>query len=530
MKLKNTVWWLIALAFLYILVKSAILLTNPHVLYPWEDCYSATIAREIYQGPQFDLFEYVYLFGPWYGGHLLEGYLFFPFFAFFGTSLLSLKLAFLAISLLVFVLLFVFMKRNFGFEAAFVLSLLLIFSVPFFSLTLFMQDGPHLTSLLFDILIMFIFFELFFSKKSFFKLILFGFVSGLALWINYFSLIMILNCLCFWLLFDRKRVSLLDALLGFVFFIVGAIPLIFFNIKYNLAGFHITSFMRAYEPVSNIVYFKLLELIHFIFIDIPSSFFFSFHFLSYLYYLFIILGIFYLLYINRLFIRKLQPKKEFFFIQYVLIFVLVFVLSPLRLEPLRGVQAFRHFLPLFIALLIIVSFFIQSTKYKQFLLGILLILGVIGTLNTLSFNNWNDLHQETPTCYDALAWQIGNYYGGEESFIDKCHRLDSKLWPLCFEGAGSRLSLIGGGSCNDIQDPESCFRGFGKGLFWRFYPGLLDKAFARCQAMDVESMSLCLSGLSDAMVNTFAEDWRRPKDSYCMDLRSFRDLCETQIK
>ena len=458
LKFNKKVKILFILLFIYILVRLFFLFSVN--LYNLEESRVGTITHELIIGPSLPIFDYPFLLGMHYPGRLLSGFLTVPFYLIFGESGISIKLMLLTLSAGIFCLVYVFLERFFSKKAAVITALLMIFSIPVYTMSTLSQGGPHLENAFFEILIMFLFYNIFFGKKQNIKsFILFGLACGFAIFVNPASLVMIFTCLLFWFIFD-KMFFLRKSFLAFILsFFMGLIPFIYYNIFYKSVGL----FYRGYHGFfllkvlgNELSFFRIVNILskfkNFILYDLPNSFMFNdvFFINSKVFshtYLFIFIFTFtFILYLRKKSIlkiflsiftknkNKINPLeiKEIFILVYIIVFFLIYSISSFWVDTSGfGANGYRYLITFYVFIFIIISLFLTkmwNNKKKFisiFLLILLIIFSLTGNLNLVSFQDIGKGIFYKPYSY----LHLGHLNEGRQ-----CQYLNENYKSLCYGG------------------------------------------------------------------------------------------------
>ncbi len=537
---KNRKLILLILLFVYLLTRLFFLFSIN--LFNEEECRVGTITKELIIGPHFPLFDFLSIFSTHYTGRLFEGFLAVPFYFLFGESGISVKLMFLTFSLGILYLVYLFLDRFFSRRAAIICALLMIFSIPVYTLSTLSQGGPHIESVFFDILIMFLFYNIFFYNKHNIKsFVLFGLVSGFAIFVNLTSLVMIFTCLLFWFIFDKKFFFKRNFFLFLSSLFLGSIPWIYYNITHSLRGLYFSTgnkslFLKVFGNEISID--KIIQIIvkfkNFTF-GIPKSFmfmdstFFSKNFLSSVYFLLFFCSFIFVIYYCRKSILKLiqgiipsekfnvkpnEIKKETFILVYPIIFSIIYIISDFNIcFGSLSANQYRHIVILYVFMFIIISLFLtrlwtERTKILSvFLLIILILLGLVGNLSFVSLGSIGEEIVYRSSCYDQL---------GQES-LEQCHSLIEPYKSLCFAGyakfikyreEGSKISKIIE-SCNKIDEKYRyfCYEGLGQ-IIYQKSEGKINYLILGCNKVDENYKPSCYKGIGRSYGSRSTKNYR----------------------
>jgi len=527
-KFKRKCFILLILLSIYIITRLFFLFSVN--LFNKEECRVGTIAKELIIGPSLPVFDYPLFLGPHYPGRLLEGLLTVPFYTIFGESGISVKLMFLTVSAGILCLVYLFLDKFFSRKAAIIAAMLMIFSVPVYTLSTMSQGGPHIESVFFDVLIMFLFYRIFFDKKQDIKsFIFFGLACGFAMFVNLSSLVMILTCFLFWFIFNKKFFLRKNFFIFIISFFIGSTPWIYYNLRNNFIGLQYRGSEGSLlsKVIGNELSFSRLTQIIIKFKDLviynlPKSFmlkdtlFFTSDFFSYTYYFLFICSFIFLLYYCRKSIKRLifgliplerfntkpeKIKKETFILVYPIILIIIHSISSFIIGDGRfGADEYRYLLTFYVFMFIIISLFLTKLWSKRTkilsisLIIILLVLGLIGNISFISFADVGTGVVYTPYCYD----QLGPSYDGQQ-----CSNLNKNYQPLCYAGNGvfvkrrpitKETAIIKHCKDMDKEFKYFCYIGLGR-FFYRYYSSNITYIVLQCDKLDKNYRAYCYKGI-----------------------------------
>ena len=516
----------IILILLFLFTRVIILFTSPY-LHDWEECYIGTIAKEVIQGPKFPFLDYTYQ--RHYLGSLFSGIIIVPFFLVFGESGISLKLAALSIAFLTLITIYLFLKKFFDTKTAVFFAFLFIFPMPYYTISQLISQGSHTYPLLFDAIIMFLFYNIFFdNKKDFKNFMLFGFMCGFAVWFIFQSLVMVFTCFLFWFIFDKKFFLRKYFLIFLLFFLIGYSPGIYYNLTHNFKGIINPKMEQGLiiSPTNPGFYSeKLCRFLNIVFYQIPISFKFpNFNFWKYIipytYYCIFVFSFLVILWSCRKSIIKLimdlfrkighninpkNVKKECFILSYITIFITIYSLSNFKFN-------YYYLLALYPFILIIFSLFIsklynsRSRFFYLIIFFLLIVMGLVGNINLISFDGVSKGGKiYEPYCYYYLSAEFGCHATNFKSAVNICNKFDLEDQKYCYlsyiehpfcDGCDNMLCYTS--ECNkfDLEHRNYCYEGIGRCLYYKNKENL-DKAFEMCNVFDNEQRDFCYKGLSE---------------------------------
>lgn len=220
---------------LFLLMRFLLVFTNVEKTAEGEELYRGTIGQEVLSGLRHPLGDYQA--DNYSGGSLVIGLTAAVFFKLLGPSLFALKLAPFCFSLAAVLLMFFFLRKRLGENAAVYYFLIAIFSAPVFAQLAFTAMGYHSESVLFSALIL-ILYDAYFSagaERKTPRLFLWGLVSGLAFWFTHITMITAAASLAAWAWLDFKTLKKQWP----VFFaggLLGLVPWMVYNAAHRFEG------------------------------------------------------------------------------------------------------------------------------------------------------------------------------------------------------------------------------------------------------------------------------------------------------
>ena len=412
-KAVKSYWFVIVIIIIAFLIRFLVAAHSPLKYTDSDEAFQGVIAKHIIEKGEYSLFTWHASYG---GDVMLQIYFATVFFIVFGISALSLKLAAITTSLIIMVMAYFFIKKFFSKEAAIITSLLLAMPTTLF-LRLSLHVGYHLITVIFDIILIYIFYQLFFCKKgSLRNFALFGFLSAIAFYLSDSVMVLLITFFMFWFIFDKLFFLKKPFLAYLSSFIFGSIPLIYFNLTHNFSHIkHLFSETIVHKLVckynllpkvayclDNWVNSEKKSLASFFTKDLPD-FFGSTNF-RWAYYIIFLAAFIYLVYANKKQLSKLIlgiiPKKKFSVLPKDIkleLFILVYALLYIVVYYFRGMSKQRYLYGLYVWVPFIIVLFIIELKNKltgkrlkilipSLIIGILIIIGLIETSVLLSGN------------------------------------------------------------------------------------------------------------------------------------------------
>lgn len=367
---KNRVIYILILLVALLLFHRFLIIYNSMNNVECEEAITGIMAKHIMENNYSQsIFDYTLPYAT--GFFIITSLLALPFFALLGISTISLKCVALLFNAGTLIVMYLFLKRFFGYGAA-VLACILYILAP----ASFVQEGLYAHKGLFQanffiISILFLYFII--SIKNGFKgsksFIFWGLLCGFAAWHHILSLIIVGVCLLSWFIFEKGFIFSRRFLYFILSFLAGISPKIYYQFT---RGWH---FYLSPADISNDLSFKnLFAIAHrfgSIFTDkIPASLRFLDFFKvsgslqSGFYYSVIIFSYLYILWGNKAVIKRLIPVplprrgsapepgelKEIIILAFPLVYILLFSFTALSQNPTP-----RYMLPLYTSFFIIIS-------------------------------------------------------------------------------------------------------------------------------------------------------------------------------
>jgi 4-amino-4-deoxy-L-arabinose transferase-like glycosyltransferase/predicted esterase len=225
---------LIALLLLLFLGSRVAVLLGSTAIYHDEEEFRGTVAKELIEGNRFSLFDYQYT--AYEGGSILAILLVTPFYRLFGANVYALKAAGLLIGVGVFLSVVLLLRRYAGRRAAVLGALVMVLAPPYFVRRNLMTMGDFDLSMLATLLVLAAFCRVFLAGRTKPAVLAgFGFLSGAAVWVHYSSAVMVAAC-SFLLVFRLRDIRWKGVAAAVGGAVVGALPLIYYNVAYRSGG------------------------------------------------------------------------------------------------------------------------------------------------------------------------------------------------------------------------------------------------------------------------------------------------------
>ncbi|MBW2981162.1 glycosyltransferase family 39 protein [Candidatus Woesearchaeota archaeon] len=396
-----------------------------------------------------------FLYGQHYdGGAAIQGHFMAIIFLLFGVSSFSFNLSNLLIAMALVLLTYFSVKRLFDKKVALLTSLLLAVS-PYPFTFLSQTKGHYMVSLFFNMLVIYIFCRTFFDGKNSNKYFaLFGFVSAISWWVLEFVIPILIASFIFWYISDKRFFLKKKFFIFLGSFLIGFLPLIFYNLKHNfanikqfLAGTALHKLVCKFHLIPSEVRFGDKVVSHckifgqtrtsisigeFLTKSFPSLF--GDGFSGWIYYVIFLAAVIFIVHKNGDMIKKffigLIPNqkfsksiKEFSKEFYILICIALFSLSFFG----AGFSGGYHLSPLFPLIAILLSIFIinvckRGSMYRLVsisLVAILLLAALIGNIELMKAEPAEDI-------IDIINFM-------REEGIDKAYSTYFIKWALIFE-------------------------------------------------------------------------------------------------
>lgn len=438
------------------LVYTLIILTSTDI-FETRDIFFGTTAKLMIDGNDISFNEYSITDNR--QGSIIEGIVLIPFFLLFGDHGILLKFVNLPILLLFFILVYYFMNTNFGYKSA-VISLLLFIFAPVTFLRWSLVVNTHVFHSTIYLLAIFIIFQKLIFNREIPHFMLFGFISGLFITLNYVSLIGVMSCFFVLIIKRRRLFNLKNLSLFLILFLLGISPLIHFE----LTSHRITRYVNRWFiedtsfEVSNYFISALIKVKKILFENFLNSFQFGyFSEFNYIYYILSIIALIYLLKNN---LSKFKVASTLILTSFVL-HILFFILSNFPLfysGPLDQIHDINYFMPLILFSLLSIAVLISRMKNKLFILFIFIFIsmGVTNIVSLVSFEKIDYDQFYAPYCYQDYG--INLRYRFEVFFPDTsgryvpekiCNKLNKEIKDDCIRGTNVEIiPIIGINRCN----------------------------------------------------------------------------------
>ena len=236
--------------------------------YNFEGLYEGWLAKELLDGAgRWYIFNHPYMTSE--GGSVTTSYIASLFFRIFGDSFFSLELVPILFSVLMLTGFYLLLKRHFSIYAAIIFSFLFIFPPPVFFRSSLVVASFHFQSILFAIISLFCFFEIFFNENNYkayiekapnkkinLLFISLGIVSGFGIYFDYSIIIMLSTIILFWLLIDKRFYLKKYFFIFLSGFLIGLLPWVIYNCTHNFMGLVI----NGYAPSKIIFHKNLIQI------------------------------------------------------------------------------------------------------------------------------------------------------------------------------------------------------------------------------------------------------------------------------
>ena len=424
---------LLLLSLLFLSARLSILVFSwDNIYFDADELSRGALAKEIIEKPMLPILDYPEADSEVYeGGRLLASFIAAPLFLAFGDSYFSLKLAAAACSLACLILWFILLTRFFNRRIAVIWSLLFILSPPLYSQASLVIWGAHAEYYFFTPLFL-IFLQKILSGKHPDEAkgrlwAVFGFLSGLSIWIVQNNIIVLVTCFFAIFILDRR----------FFFKKPFGIYLLSFFAGYSPGIYHYFSRHWQYSiPCDSI--FKLyprsgasnwLPKLKGLIIDfLPRSFIFKTEIISFAYFFVFLLTLLYIVWLNHEVINKIcvylfrfKPNiisssmipREFPFLLYFSVYLLAYIFGGLGVwEDDAGYLKYKYLTIIYPLIFFVISFALDKlweNKRRMVAapaLGFLLLAGLQANIKLISFKNFGAPLQQPGFSYYELGDRI----------------------------------------------------------------------------------------------------------------------------
>ena len=468
--LKRNFSILLGLSALFLLMRVSILIFSwDNIYFDADELSRGALAKEIIEKPMLPILDYPEADSEVYeGGRLLASFIAAPLFLAFGDSYFSLKLAAVACSLACLILWFILLTRIFNRRVAVIWSLLFILSPPLYSQASLVTWGAHAEYYFFTPLFL-IFLQKILSGKHPDEArgrlwAVFGFLSGLSIWIIQNNIIVLVTCFFVIFILDRR----------FFFKKSFGIYLLSFFAGYSPGIYHYFSRHWQYSiPCDSI--FKLyprsgasnwLPKLKAIIIDhLPRSFIFKPEIISFAYFFVFLPALLYIIWLNREVINKIRVSlfrfkpniisssmipREFPFLLYFLVYLLAYTFGGLGVwEDDAGYLKYKYLTIVYPVIFFVISFALDKlweNKRRMIaapVLGFLLLAGLQANIRLISFKNFGVPLQQPGFSYYELGDRIsgGRTIEGIRAVIGHIRRVNPRHGPDFLSGIAAGMAF-----------------------------------------------------------------------------------------
>ena len=408
---------------LFTISRLSLIFFSPYVFYP-EEYKTGSLGYDIVFNNDLRMPLFGYLDSPHAGGSLLAQIEVIPFYILFGNKYISIKMAAILNSMIVFLIGLYFMNKYFSKLEIILFSLFYILGSPYFLQHNVIIQGNDFLFLIFLMLSLWLALTLLVEKKKAIRYYaLLGFILGFGFWVQYGMILMIIPTLTFIMI--KKKFNLNKSLVFGIFLFLGLLPWLIYNLEYNWPS--IFSDIVLYKKNINIGLNELSERISLFFtLHLPRSFhfidlaFIPARIFDYLFYL----GITLIIILSLKYLKKEKRKSNnftFIIIFYLLTFIFLFnflnfpigndfsTFNSMNIHHEYYLLMFHPFL-IFLSAISFSLFLKHSRKYGVVLLcgiSFIMIIGYYTTLTPPKFNNYLLLPAHST---EMLAFEAGSNY------------------------------------------------------------------------------------------------------------------------
>lgn len=461
---------LLLLSALFLLMRLAILMFSPDNIYSDADELSrGALAKEIIAGPMLPILDYPEADSEVYeGGRLLASLITAPFFLLFGDSYFSLKLTAVVCSLANLILWFILLSRFFNRRTAVIWGLFFMFSPPIYTQASLVTWGAHAEYYFFTPLFL-IFLQKILSGRASDEAggrlwAVFGFLSGLSIWIIQNNIVVLTACLLAVFIRDRR----------FFFKKPFGIYLFFFIMGYSPGIYHYFSRHWQYSiPCDSI--FKLypragashwLPKLKGLLVDhLPRSFIFKPEVISFIYFFVFLSAFFYIVWLNRKAIYKIcvslfrfnadmiegsMVRREFPFLLYFLVYLLAYTFGGLGVwEDDQGYLKYKYLTIIYPLIFFVLSVALDKLwENKRGLIavpisGFLLLAGLEANIKLISFKDFGSLRRQAGFSYYELGDRIsgGRTIQGIKAVLGHIRWVNPRYGPDFLSGIAAGMAF-----------------------------------------------------------------------------------------
>lgn len=455
-KTRNVVFFVLVV--LFVLTRSAVLLTEPTGA-GFCEAFRATVAYDWITAHKFSVVDCAFRFNE--GGSVVITFLIGIIFKLFGVSVLTLHLAPLLFSFLVFSLGYKTLLRFCGFTEAVFFGIFFVFMPQSYLSLSMIAWGTHVEAVLFVMLMLYCLCGIIAESNvvSFHKILYvcaLGLTCGFSVWFCYTDIIAVIAvfiCIAF---FNRyfRNVHLMAVML-FAFFI-GFIPLILFFVNSNGANLQVYS-----KPILSYFFLSIdmgviEKSVLFLTRDLPLGMFYAStppitrEQLCGIYYaLLIIAAIYWVRYELRMKKSCTQEARQcisVFSVAYMVVFWILysigdFAVDHSNIDQGKGFRYIAAFFPLFCIVFAMAISAVQGRLRRSILAAVVIAPCFWGLISIVKPNNLLVNTSKSPLSYQSFGWSIGEKYRNDFSrALSYYEKIDKPGWNFFFCGLAEGIT------------------------------------------------------------------------------------------
>ena len=486
------------------------------------------LAKEIIEKPMLPILDYPEADSEVYeGGRLLASLITAPFFLILGDSYFSLKLTAVICSWACLILWFILLSRFFNRRIAVIWSLLFILSPPLYTQASLVTWGAHAEYYFFTPLFL-IFLQKILSRTPPDKAkggiwAVFGFLSGLSIWIIQNNIIVLATCFLILFITDRRFFFRKPFGVYSFFFFAGYSPGIYhFFTRHWQYSISCDSIFKLYPHAGVSTWLPKLKMLIMDFL--PRSFIFKPEIISWAYFFIFLSAFLYIIWLNREAIyvvgislsRWFRPgmivnvviPREFPLLLYFFVYLFAYTIGGLGVwENDQGYLKYKYLTIIYPVIFFVISFALDKLweNKKRTLslsaLGFLLLAGLQANIKLISFKNFGAPLRGQAFSYYELGDRIsgGRTIEGIKAVLGHLRWINPNYGPDFLSGIAAGMAFNGAIN-EDIKGILSVFGKFAPGYQNYLYKGWgigLNDIFWEDQSAGIKRLEIISARIED---------------------------------
>jgi hypothetical protein len=413
-------FFIVLILIIFFLLRAYIAIYSPLNDLGADESFQKIMAKHVIEKGEFSLFTWT---APYGGAVMLMIYLVSIISLIFGYTAISLRLSVLFVALIILIFSYLFFKKHFGKKIA-IISLLLLVIPPFIYYQFDLIIG-YTFSIICDILIINLFFEIFFNgKKTFWNFFALGILSAINFYLIDSTIVLLFTCILLWFYFDKKFILTKNFWTYVSGLFIGGLPLIYFNLTNNFANIkHLFSETPVHSLVCklhlfpNLVYCwntsyadKPKDILFFLTKDLPN--YFGNTAFKWIYYIIFLIAFSYILFafrnaLKEFLLRFFKTGKKNLSKEIMIILLVIFYITTYFI---RGMGKTRYLFSLYILVPFIIAYFLLNFfSSKKRLYKVLSIIFACLLLLSGIFDNISIFRSDYPTAKTEKVPEIVDF-------------------------------------------------------------------------------------------------------------------------